>query len=106
MAQGLQCWDAQGRLIFDSTVQTTYVLGTGNTNATNGSLYNAGLVGNENRFWVQITSRPAEEEFIGVSIPVFSASNGHIIWTYPSLRGEYIEGLTRIYNLSFIYGVY
>lgn len=106
MAQGIQIKNHEGVVIFDSTVQTTYVLGSGSIGTgKTGSLYDARLVGYENNFWIQFTSMPAAEEFIGISTPTFSLSNGTLSWSHANV--DYgVGGLTKIKDRSFIYGVY
>lgn len=107
MPQGLQVWDSNGNLTFDSTVQTTYVLGAGTTGTgKTGSLYDERLIGYDNQFWVQITSTPKEERFQGWSTPTFSLSNGTLTWTHANITNSGIGGFTKIGDRSFIYGVY
>lgn len=95
MAQGLQIFDGSGKLIFDLSNATTYMLGTGSTGTENGSISNSGIVAG--RTWVVVTSAPAD-----ASIPLFTVSSGKISWEFPNVP------YTAVYkrNLTFMYGVF
>ena len=94
MAQGLQIFDGSGKLIFDLSNATTYVLGTGSTGTENGTIYNSGIVAG--RTWVVVTSAPAD-----ALIPIFTAANGSISWDfYMSVEAAQKR------NLTFMYGVF
>lgn len=90
---GLQIFDADGDLTFDLANNTTYVLGTGSTNAKNGSLNNSKIT---TRTWVIVLSCPAD----GV-MPYFSVSSGVLSWQY--LTGKMTPSPK---NVTFMYGVY
>ena len=95
--QGLQLFNESGQLIFDLTKATTYVLGTGHTGTSNGSLSNSKI--KAGRTWVVITSAPAD-----ALIPLFTISNGKISWDfYMSMD---VGSVVHKRNLTFIYGVY
>lgn len=96
MAQGLQIFNASGKLIFDLANRTTYVLGTGQTGTQNGSISNSEIVAG--RTWVFVTSAPGD-----AIIVMFSVSNGKISWTFPD-DVPYQEVYKR--NLTFMYGVF
>lgn len=93
MAQGLQIFDGSGKLIFDLSNATTYVLGTGETGTENGTIYNSGIVAG--RTWVVVTSAPAD-----ALIPIFTATNGSISWDfYMSLEAAQKRSLTFMYGV-------
>ncbi len=50
MPAGLECYDAQGRLMFSATDRLARVLGVVNTNAADGSLIDVGLATGEAYF--------------------------------------------------------
>lgn len=94
--QGLQLFNESGQLIFDLSSKTTYVLGTGSTGTSNGSLSNSKIVAG--RTWVIVTSAPAD-----ALIPIFKVSNGKISWDfYMSMDVSAVHKR----NLTFMYGVY
>lgn len=93
MPQGIQIFDSGGNLIFDLANNTTYILGTGNTNAQDGSISDAKITA---RTWVIILSCPADG-----SIPYFSVSQGRLSWQYLSATQS-----PSPKNVTFMYGVY
>lgn len=94
--QGLQIFNSSGDLIFDLSNATTYVLGTGNTGTSNGSLSNSGI--KAGRTWVIVTSAPAD-----ALIPIFTVSNGKISWDF--YMSTSVSAVHKR-NLTFMYGVY
>lgn len=101
MPAGLQVWDANGNVVFDSTVKTTYVIGYANTGTSNGSLTDTNLVGRENSFWVCVVEVPEPSSFSkGIAIPDFTLADGVLSWTFST--GSFIE----IQDIRFMYGVY
>lgn len=100
MPQGIQIFDPSGDLVFDMTKNTTYVLGTGQTGTSNGSLSDARIT--DQRIWIVVLD-PDENSII----PVFTVGNGSISWDFHA--SSYIS--TSLYpahvaNMSFLYGVY
>ena len=93
VAQGLQIYNANGNLTFDLANKTSYILGTGNTNASNGSISNAKIT---TRTWVIILSCPADG-----SIPYFTVTQGTLSWQYLSATRS-----PSPKNVTFMYGVY
>ena len=93
MAQGLQIFNGAGDLIFDLANKTTYILGTGNTGAQNGSISNAKITA---RTWVIVLSCPADGQ-----VPYFSATQGTLAWQF--LGGTHSPSAK---NVTFMYGVY
>lgn len=99
MKTGLEIFDEQGRIIYDSSVNTTTYLGSGQTNGISGSLQNDKL--NGKKFWVVITSREIpSNKYKGWVAPVFSCSGNTLSWEYPG------NNLGEAKNNGFIYGVY
>ena len=94
--QGLQIFNSSGDLIFDLSNATTYVLGTGSTGTSNGSLSNSGI--KAGRTWVIVTSAPAD-----ALIPIFTVSNGKISWDF--YMSTSVSAVHKR-NLTFMYGVY
>ena len=93
MPQGIQIFNSSGNLIFDLANNTTYILGTGNTNAQDGSISDAKITA---RTWVIILSCPADG-----SIPYFSVTQGRLSWQYLSATES-----PSPKNVTFMYGVY
>lgn len=96
MPQGLQIFDESGKMIFDLSNATTYVLGTGSTGTSNGSLSNSKI--KAGRTWVVVTSAPAD-----ALIPLFTVSNGKISWDF--YMSTSVSAVHKR-NLTFMYGVY
>ena len=96
MAQGLQIFNGSGQLIFDLANKTTYVLGTGQTGTSNGSVSNSGIVAG--RTWVVVTSAPAD-----AVIPIFTVTSGKISWDF-YMSASVTAAQKR--NLTFMYGVF
>ena len=94
MPQGIQIFDAGGNLIFDLSKSTTYVLGTGQTGTSNGTLSDSRITSNA---WAVVVGASQ-----GAIIPVFSAVNGSISWVFDDTFPVY----SHIENLTFMYGVY
>lgn len=88
-----QVFDANGDLIFNLANKTSYVLGTGNTGAQNGSLNDSKIT---TRTWVIVLSCPADGQ-----VPSFTATQGKISWTF--LGGQTAPPPK---NVTFMYGVY
>ena len=93
MPQGIQIFNSSGNLIFDLANNTTYILGTGNTNAQAGSISDARITA---RTWVIILSCQAD-----CSIPYFSVTQGRLSWQYLSATES-----PSPKNVTFMYGVY
>ena len=93
MAQGLQVFNGNGDLIFDLANNTSYILGTGNTNAQDGSISNAKITA---RTWVIVLSCPEDG-----SVPSFTATQGRLSWQY--LGATHAPSPK---NVTFMYGVY
>ena len=96
MAQGLQIFNASGKLIFDLANRTTYVLGTGQTGTQNGSISNSEIVAG--RTWVVVTSAPTD-----ALIPMFTVSSGKISWDF--YMSTSVSAVQKR-NLTFMYGVF
>lgn len=97
---GLQIFNADGKVIFDSTYNTTRMLGRGETNGTNGSLSDDRLIGR--MVWVVITSHEIlPPNYVGgVVSPVFTCNGSKLAW-------EYVNSYNLMKkNNRFIYGVY
>ena len=97
MPQGIQIFNSSGNLIFDLSKSTTYMLGSGQTGTSNGSLSNSRIVAG--RTWVIVTSAPDN-----ALIPNFTVSNGSISWSFNTTASTSYGAV--ISNLSFIYGVF
>lgn len=97
---GLQIFNADGKVIFDSTYNTTRMLGRGETNGTNGSLIDDRLIGHS--VWVVITSHEIipSDYLGGVDSPVFTCNGSKLAWEY----GSSYNSMKK--NNRFIYGVY
>ena len=93
MAHGIQIFNSSGNLTFDLANKTTYILGTGQTGASNGSISNSKIT---TRAWVVVLSCPADGQ-----IPYFSAEQGKITWQF--LGGQIAPSAK---NVTFMYGVY
>lgn len=94
--QGLQIFNESGDLVFDLSNQTTYVLGTGSTGTSNGSISNSKIVAGKT--WVVVTSAAAD-----ALIPIFTVSNGKISWDfYMSMSVSAVHKR----NITFMYGVF
>lgn len=93
MPAGIQIFNENGQLIFDLANKTTYVLGTGSTGTSNGSISNAKITA---RTWVIVLSCPSD----GV-MPYFSATQGNLSWQY--LGGQMAPAPK---NVTFMYGIY
>lgn len=99
MKAGLEIFDEQGRAIYDSSINTTTYLGSGQTNGISGALQDDRL--NGKNFWVVITSREIpSSQYHGWIAPVFSCSGSTLSWEYPG------NNLGEAKNNGFIYGVY
>lgn len=97
MAQGIQIYNASGKLIFDLANRTSYALGSGQTGTADGSLSDSRIVAGKT--WVAVTSAPAD-----ALIPIFTIANGKISWDFYMHAGAYDAVKKR--NLTFIYGVF
>lgn len=95
MPQGLQIWDANGNITFDSTVNTTYILGSGQTTSTNGSIDVPALANGTP--WVLITGYTDNQSLTG-HYPYVTVSGTKIQWTYER-SGSNLQ-------VNFIYGWY
>lgn len=97
MAQGLQCWDANGNLTLDLTDRLTRVLGQFETGTTDGSITNEDLATGEPWFFCMsdnLVSSNYEKDPLTVTV-----NNTTISWAF-----DYI-GADRV-NKKFMYGVY
>lgn len=94
MAQGIQIFNSDGGLIFDLSNSTTYVLGSGQTGTSAGSLSDARIVAG--RTWVVTTSGSS-----GCVNPIFTVSDGIISWTFSQVL---VHG--SVQNVTFMYGVW
>lgn len=94
--QGLQIFDDGGHLVFDLSNKTTYVLGTGSTGTSNGSLSNSKIVAGKT--WVVVTSAAAD-----AFIPRFTVANGKISWDF--YMSASISAVHKR-NITFMYGVF
>ena len=92
--QGLQVFDENGNLTFDLSVNTTKILGYGETHGTDGRIINSAITG---RTWVVVTGVAANNTMI----PLFTAVNGELSWHNFS---PYLYSANG--NVSFMYGVY
>ena len=95
MAQGIRAYNESGDLIFDMSSNTTYVLGTGQTGTSDGSLSKSSIVAG--RTWVAITGTGVDN----AEIPVFTVTSGKISWKF-----KRVTTLTNVANVTFMYGVY
>lgn len=85
MAQGLQIWDENGNLTFDTSLDTCEYLGEFTTTTTNGSFVVSGNC-HEN-IWIIISSRSNSNENgygKGGQMPAFSISGNTISWNFPN----------------------
>lgn len=94
--QGIQVFNSSGELIFDLSNATTYVLGTGSTGTSNGSLSNSKI--KAGRTWVVVTSAAAD-----AFIPRFTVANGKISWDF--YMSASISAVHKR-NITFMYGVF
>ncbi len=83
MPAGLECYDAQGRLMFSATDRLARVLGVVNTNAADGSLTDAGLTTGAAYFAFFPSSMTADRYW-----PTVTVSGSTLSWSYamPSYR--------------------
>ena len=93
--QGIQLFNSSGGLIFDLSTATTYVLGTGKTGTSDGSISNSGI--KAGRTWIAVTGTAVDN----AEIPVFTVTNGKISWKF-----KRISDLTNVANVTFMYGVF
>lgn len=93
--QGIQIFNSSGDLIFDLSNATTYVLGTGSTGTSNGSLSNSKI--KAGRTWIAVTGTAVDN----AEIPVFTVTGGKISWKF-----KRVSTLTNIANVTFMYGVF
>lgn len=99
MAAGMQIFDSMGSIIYDSTYDTTRMLGSGETNGKAGSLIDDRLSGM--KVWVVLTSCPRpSNDYKGWVAPRFSAIENKLSWTYSD------NNLGEHRNNKFIYGVF
>lgn len=97
MPQGIQIFDGGGNLIFDLSKSTTYMLGSGQTGTSNGSLSDSRVVAGHT--WVIVTAAPDN-----ALIPNFTVNNGSISWNFNTTASTSYGAV--IADLSFIYGVF
>lgn len=78
MPQGIQTWDAAGRLTLDISERLTVLLGTVYANGSNGSVP-VGLPGGS--FWALVL---AENNLFADSanVPEVTYENGSVVWRY------------------------
>ena len=93
LTMGLQVFNRSGDLIFDLSNNTTYVLGSGSTGTSDGTLSDSRIVAG--RTWVMLTSTEGL-----AATPVFTIQDGSISWKYLGIFFEHR------FNRTFIYGVY
>ncbi len=112
LAAGLQCWNEKGEICFDSTVNTTKVLGSFNTGTHNGS--KTIQLGAGEKLWATVnyvtpSNRIGIEDFL--KIPRIVISENVISWTFDDFAiDSYIRNWMWSYkyvNISanVIYGV-
>ena len=94
MAQGIQVFDSNEKLIFDLANRTTYVLGTGHTGTAAGSLSDSRIVAGST--WVMVTAANAN-----AVIPVFTVTKGSISWQFINRTT-----LVSVQDVTFMYGVF
>lgn len=102
MPAGLQCWDANGKVIYDSTVTTSIYCGTITINGTSGSITDDRLIGRN--FWTSPISKTNLGDFDRVTsgfLPQFSANGNKLSWDYSSVSSS----SNRIKGV-WAYGVY
>lgn len=80
MPQGIQTWDASGRVTLDITERLTVLLGTVYANGSNGSVAVA-LPGGE--FWALVL---AENNLFAdtANVPEVTYESGRVVWRYTS----------------------
>ena len=93
MPAGLQIFDENEHLIFDLANNTSYVLGTANTGAQDGSISDEKITA---RTWVVVLSCPTDGQ-----VPYFSATKGILSWQF--LGGDHSPSPK---NVTFMYGAY
>lgn len=79
MAQGLQIWDENGNLVFDTNDRITKVLGSIAVQ-NSGSAPFIILQGNTPFF----IFAPTSWDIVNLGVPSIGVQNGQITWTYPS----------------------
>lgn len=97
MAQGLQCFDANGNLTLDVTDRLTRVLGQFNTNSLDGSITDSNLASGSP--WI-FESSSSISPALDVSPLTVKIEGTTITWAYVDT-----SGVPKL-NKRFIYGVY
>lgn len=87
MAQGLQIWDEYGNLIFDSSINTTRILGTFNTGTSNGSFTVTNSGGR--KVWAVVNN-------------ITTNTTGYDEWTLLSRPKVYVDGTTIKWEMQSI----
>lgn len=113
VAAGLQCWNEKGEVTFNSTINTTKVLGNFNTGTSNGSKtisLNSG-----EKLWATVNYViPGKqiEIYDFLKIPKIVVSGNTISWSFENFNlDSYIRNWLWSYryvslNANVIYGVY
>ena len=98
MAQGLQIFNSKGNNIFDTTENTTYILGRARTGSSNGSLNVPALA--SGRPWILIvgSSDTSAQLYSAFAYPSFYISGTTIGWTFSDMNVKI--------SCDFIYGWY
>jgi hypothetical protein len=86
MAEGLQIWDAQGQLVFDTTTRNTRILGIVDigTGAATGSVTNAGFA-EGTPFWFCTALSFSTNLGDYIISPTFSVSGNTLTWNWHSM---------------------
>lgn len=94
MPQGIEVYNAAGRLVFNSDGRVSRSIGSASITGVDGSVTDAALLTGDPVFF--FVSDPS---FAYRVYPTFSISGSTISWTYPATGGLKING-------TLIYGVY
>lgn len=78
MAQGLLIWDANGRIVMDTSTRCGRILGVGNTGLADGSITPAGA--DQGDLWV--VTIPSHNNYNQYDRPKFTITGNTISWTW------------------------